>query len=125
MNTKTGTNINEAISLIRSGEIVAIPTETVYGLAGNGTDEKAIQKIFKAKKRPLSNPLILHFSNLDIYPICQKPPDTCKILAEHFWPGPLTLLLDKSEIIPDMVNAVTVELRFVPNQEMTFVIVKN
>ena len=64
MKTKTGTNIDEAISLLNTANIVAIPTETVYGLAANGLDEKAIQKIFKAKQRPLSNPLILHFKNL-------------------------------------------------------------
>ena len=111
MNTKTGTNINEAISLIRSGEIVAIPTETVYGLAGNGTDEKAIQKIFKAKKR-LSNPLILHFSNLEIYPNMSKTSRHMQKPSGTFLARTSTLLLDKSEIIPDMVNAGNVELRF-------------
>jgi len=119
--TKTGTNINEAISLLERGEIVAIPTETVYGLAGNGTDEKAIQKIYKAKKRPLSNPLILHFSNLEnLSNYVKKLPEHAKILAEQFWPGPLTLLLDKSDAIPDLVNSGNrrVAVR-IPKHEMT------
>lgn len=121
MKTKTGTNIDEAISLLNTANIVAIPTETVYGLAANGLDEKAIQKIFKAKQRPLSNPLILHFKNLkDLSKYVLKLPKSAEILAHHFWPGPLTLLLEKSNLIPDVVNAGKSRIAVrIPNHEMT------
>ena len=106
MKTRIGNNINEAIELLKNSELVAIPTETVYGLAANGLDEKAISKIFKAKKRPLSNPLILHFKDLDsLSNFVTELPLPAEKLAKQFWPGPLTLLLDKADHIPAILNS--------------------
>jgi len=87
--TEIGTNIERAAKLLYDSELVAIPTETVYGLAANGLDSKAVLKIFNAKKRPLSNPLILHFK--DIGSVAQytgELPESAQKLAQKFWPGP-------------------------------------
>ena len=96
----------EAAEIIRNGGLVAIPTETVYGLAANALDGKAVAKIFKAKGRPMDNPLIVHISRFEeIYPLVASVPDMAKALAKAYWPGPLTMILPKSEIIPDEVSA--------------------
>jgi L-threonylcarbamoyladenylate synthase len=101
-----GTDINKAITLLRQGELVAIPTETVYGLAGNALNPQAIVKIFEVKERPSFDPLIVHVPDLDhALKYIQTIPEQGKILAEKFWPGPLTLLLSKKEIIPDIVTS--------------------
>jgi L-threonylcarbamoyladenylate synthase len=106
VNTIIGTDIVHAAQLIKSGEVVAIPTETVYGLAANGINEHAIEKIFEAKGRPLSNPLILHFpNNQSITPYIVDFPVQLKKLASKFWPGPLTLLLNKSNLVPNIITA--------------------
>ena len=105
-NTETGTNIERAAKLLHDSELVAIPTETVYGLAANGLDSKAIMKIFNAKKRPLSNPLILHFKDIEsVAQYTGELPLAAQKLAHQFWPGPLTLLLDRRDQIPDIVNS--------------------
>lgn len=94
-----------AASLIRDGQVVAIPTETVYGLAANALDEMAVKKIFDAKKRPADNPLIVHiFHKEQAYPLCHWT-QTANVLADSFWPGPLTLLLRKKNNVPDIVTA--------------------
>jgi L-threonylcarbamoyladenylate synthase len=104
--TEVGSNLEKAIELLEKGEIVAIPTETVYGLAANGTNEHAIQKIFDAKERPISNPLILHFPNYEsILPYVVHFPEDLRKLAMTFWPGPLTVLLKKSELVPNLITA--------------------
>jgi L-threonylcarbamoyladenylate synthase len=104
--TEIGSELNIAITLLESGEIVAIPTETVYGLAANGTNETAIQKIFDAKERPRSNPLILHFPTIEgIIPYVTEFHEELRTLAEKFWPGPLTILLKKSELVPTLITA--------------------
>ena len=88
------------------GNVVAIPTETVYGLAANGLDTSAVIKIFEAKNRPFFDPLILHTSSLEkVKDLIRFFPDTAKVLAEKFWPGPMTLLLPKKNIIPDIVTS--------------------
>lgn len=95
-----------AKQLLDRGELVAIPTETVYGLAANGTSTEALEKIFKTKGRPVNNPLILHFKNLkSIHPFISEIHDDLERLALRFWPGPLTLLLPKSEKVVDIVTA--------------------
>lgn len=105
-NTRIGDDIDGAVQLLKKSELVAIPTETVYGLAANGLDPIAIAKIFKAKRRPLSNPLILHFKDLkSISKYITNLPIFAEKLAKEFWPGPLTLLLDKTDAIPDIVNS--------------------
>jgi len=125
--TGIGIDLNYATKLLNSGELVAIPTETVYGLAANGTNENAIQKIFEAKGRPKSNPLILHFPNIDtIYPFIEEFPKELKELADIFWPGPLTVLLNKSELVPDLITAGhnRVAVR-VPAHSVTLELLKN
>lgn len=103
--TKIGTDIDTAVSLLNANEIVAIPTETVYGLAGNALNEIAIAKIFDAKKRPFFNPLILHLVSINQIKEYAFLDDTSLQLAKHFMPGPFTLLLPKKNIVPDLVTA--------------------
>ncbi len=86
--------------------MVAIPTETVYGLAGNIYSEKAVKKIFSLKQRPFFNPLIVHLSSPDqLHKVVDSVPDKAKKLAERFWPGPLTLILKKKPEVPDLVTS--------------------
>jgi len=95
-----------AASLLRAGELVAIPTETVYGLAANALDETAVAKIFRAKGRPQDNPLIAHVADVEQARSFVKAwPFTAQRLAEAFWPGPLTFILQRSERIPEIVSA--------------------
>lgn len=119
-------NVDYAEYLLRKGELVAIPTETVYGLAANAFDEAAVNKIFETKKRPHFNPLIVHLkSGKDLSKVARNIPVQAKILAEAFWPGPLTLVLEKKPIIPDLVTGGknTVAVR-VPNHPLTLRLLK-
>ena len=114
-------DIQKAIDLLTNDELVAIPTETVYGLAGNIFSETAIQKIFDTKRRPSFNPLIVHIPNVDYLPnVVKSIPEKAKVLANHFWPGSMTLVLPKSEKIPNTITAGknTVAVR-VPNHPVT------
>ena len=93
--------ISEAAEILKQGGLVAFPTETVYGLGGNGLDKEAAKKIYAAKGRPSDNPLILHVSSIEeVYPLVKALPEKAKKLMETFWPGPLTLVLPKSDIVP-------------------------
>ena len=93
-------SINLAAKLIRSGEVVGVPTETVYGLAGDCRNPDAIRKIFEAKGRPADNPLIVHISSLEMLDgIVSKVPENAKKLAEAFWPGPLTIIMPKGKLV--------------------------
>lgn len=97
--------ILEAAELLKAGELVAIPTETVYGLAANALDENAVQKIFKAKGRPQDNPLIVHIAELEMLPpLVREIPDIAKRLAKKFWAGPLTMIFPKSDKIPSVTS---------------------
>ena len=97
--------IKEAAAILREGGIVAIPTETVYGLAGNALDGSVTKKIYKAKGRPSDNPLIVHISEYSQWaPLVKEIPEAARLLADRFWPGPLTVILPKSELIPDEVS---------------------
>ncbi|MCR5485142.1 MAG: threonylcarbamoyl-AMP synthase [Clostridiales bacterium] len=97
--------IDKAADIIKSGGVVAIPTETVYGLAANALCPEAVKKIFIAKGRPQDNPLIVHISRFDeIYPLVKDVPEKAIKLAEKFWPGPLTVILPKADVIPDVVT---------------------
>jgi L-threonylcarbamoyladenylate synthase len=101
-----GTSIATAAQLLSEGKLVAIPTETVYGLAGNALDTDAVVGIFEAKGRPRFDPLIVHvpsWENARRY--LRDAPSQAETLARNFWPGPLTLLLPKQEIIPDIVTS--------------------
>lgn len=92
--------------LIKEGEIVAFPTETVYGLGGNALDKTCVEKIYKAKGRPADNPLIVHISKVeDIYPLVKEFSERNKKVVEKFMPGPITLLFPKSDLVPTSVTA--------------------
>ncbi|MBK5244460.1 MAG: threonylcarbamoyl-AMP synthase [Eubacteriaceae bacterium] len=102
-------------ALIRNGETVVFPTETVYGLGANALDPEAVKKIFIAKGRPGDNPLIVHVSEIEaVDALVTHIPAKAKILMAAFWPGPLTLIMEKSELIPDEVSPGldTVAVRF-------------
>lgn len=101
-----GTDLSKAVNFLQQDELVAIPTETVYGLAGNAYSEKAVVKIFETKKRPSFDPLIVHTHSFSAAKdFLKEIPDTAYALAEKFWPGPLTLILPKNSRIPDLVSA--------------------
>ncbi len=98
--------IAAAAQLLKDGGIVAIPTETVYGLAASAYDDEAIKRVFKAKGRPQDNPLIVHIADLcDLENIVKELPERAKLLAERFWPGPLTMVLKRTEKIATSVSA--------------------
>ncbi|MBK7884179.1 MAG: threonylcarbamoyl-AMP synthase [Chitinophagaceae bacterium] len=106
MQTITGTDIELAKEFLCNGDLVAIPTETVYGLAANALDEDAVLKIFEVKNRPRFNPLIVHCANWEqMEKYVKNIPAKAEILAKKFCPGPLTFLFDKQDIIPDLVTA--------------------
>ena len=91
----------DAARLLKDGQVVGIPTETVYGLAGNAYSENAVKRIFEAKGRPQDNPLIVHISCFDeIYDLVSCVPGKAKKLADAYWPGPLTIILPKSDKVP-------------------------
>ena len=98
-------DISKAVKLLKAEELVAIPTETVYGLAGNIYSEKAIKAIFETKKRPFFNPLIVHIASIDqLTSTVEYIPKKAQLLAEAFWPGPITLVLKKKNTIPDLIT---------------------
>lgn len=116
-----GNDIDKAIQLLQAGELVAIPTETVYGLAANAFNSDAVASIFKAKNRPFFDPLIVHTNSIaNISGWVEDFPENAKILAKSFWPGPLTLVLKKKDSITDIVTAgnETVAIR-IPNHPIT------
>ncbi len=107
MNTQllnpTKENIEAAAQILRNGGLVGMPTETVYGLAANALDEKAVNSIFIAKGRPSDNPLIVHIScieEIEKYGLVREIPTSAKKLAQSFWPGPLTIIMPKGEAVP-------------------------
>ena len=119
-------DIQKAVQLLTEEQLVAIPTETVYGLAGNIFSEKAIKSIFSTKQRPFFNPLIVHISSVkSLNGLVTHVPDKAKLLAAAFWPGSMTLVLKKSNTIPDIITAGkdTVAVR-VPNHPVTLELLK-
>ena len=98
--------VHRAAELLRTGEVVALPTETVYGLAANALDEKAVAKIFQIKGRPAHNPIIIHVADNAMARNCVKDfSAAAEKLSKSFWPGPLTLVLPRAKNIPDVVTA--------------------
>lgn len=98
----TEETISLACELLKQGEVIAVPTETVYGLAGDCRNSSAIKKIFEAKGRPADNPLIVHISDMDMLSsLVNEIPEDAKILAEKFWPGPLTIIMPKGNGVCD------------------------
>src|SRR5262245_24816658 len=98
-------SISEAAAIIRSGGVVAFPTETVYGLGANALDAAAVQKIFELKGRPSTSPLIVHVASVDMARDIARWPEEADRLAQQWWPGPLTLVLPKKDAIPSIVTA--------------------
>lgn len=127
MFTNISDNISQAAHFLKIGKAVAIPTETVYGLAANIYNEQAIRSIFELKERPLNNPLIVHIHSFDqLEEIAVDIPGVAYQLAKTFWPGPLTLVLDKNPSIPDVItaNKPTVGIRM-PNHPVTLELLKS
>lgn len=103
---ESGTDLDRAEALLRAGEVVAIPTETVYGLAANAFDTAAVIKVFGVKQRPSFDPLIVHIARPgDIHLVAQELPPGAQALMDAFWPGPLTLVLPKRPEVPDVVTS--------------------
>ena len=120
------TSVSEAARLLKEGEVVAIPTETVYGLAGNAFEPKALAKIFAAKERPTFDPLIVHIADIaQLSDIAKDIPDSAYKLAEAYWPGPMTIILPKKDCIPDLCTSAlpSVAVRF-PSHPIAQAIIK-
>lgn len=99
-------DIQLAVDCLDRNDVVGMPTETVYGLAGNAFSEQAVRKIFEVKQRPAFNPLIVHISSAaDLDTVATDIPEAALVLTRHFWPGPLTVVLKKKSCIPDLVTA--------------------
>src|ERR1700733_14325733 len=98
--------VQRAAELLRAGRLVAFPTETVYGLGANALDEAAVRRIFDAKGRPFSSPLIVHVASIEMArDLASEWPEKGELLAKRFWPGPLTIIVPKSSRVPDLVTA--------------------
>ncbi|GHV14828.1 threonylcarbamoyl-AMP synthase [Fibrobacterales bacterium] len=119
-------SIEESAQILADGGIVAIPTETVYGLAGNAFNEKAVARIFAAKERPFFDPLIVHITDIaDLELLAESVPKNALLLAEKFWAGPLTLILPKKKSVPDLTTGglPTVAVRM-PKKQIAIDIIK-
>ena len=121
MKTEIGADISTAADYLSNGELVAIPTETVYGLAANALHEDAVLKIYAAKNRPQFNPLIMHVASFEqAKEYIKDIPAEAEQLATAFWPGPLTILFNKKENVPDLVTAGSKRVAIrVPNHALT------
>ena len=117
--------IIEAANIIKNNGTVVFPTETVYGLGANALSSEAVSKIFEAKGRPQDNPLIVHVANKDISGLVLNIPEVAKELINKFWPGPLTIILEKNNIIPDVTSAglSTIGIRM-PNNEIALKLIE-
>jgi L-threonylcarbamoyladenylate synthase len=126
MTTKTGTDIAEAARLLQEGNLVAIPTETVYGLAANALNEDAVLKIYEVKQRPQFNPLIVHVASFEqAKQLVTHIPYKAQLLADAYWPGPLTLLFEKKQIVPDLVTAGSNKVAVrIPDHPLTLALLK-
>lgn len=118
--------IKIAARFIREGKLVAFPTETVYGLGADALNENAVKRIFEAKGRPPDNPLIIHIAEFEqVYELASEVPEKAKILAEKFWPGPLTIVLPKGDKVPYATTGglETVAIRM-PAHEISLALIK-
>lgn len=119
-------NLKKAVEILTQNNLVAIPTETVYGLAGNIYSDEAVLKIFEMKKRPLLNPLIVHIHDIkQLEELTSYIPEKARLLVSSFWPGPLTLVLKKNLCVPDLITAGkdTVAIRM-PNHPVTLALLE-
>lgn len=121
MNSKIGNDVVFASNILKTGGLVAIPTETVYGLAANALNEDAVINIFKAKKRPLFDPLIMHFASIhQMENYCDEIPDKARLIAKQFSPGPITFLLPKKTNVPDLITSGLPKVAVrIPNHPLT------
>lgn len=127
MITTIGHDLSHVIALLQEGNVVALPTETVYGLAADANNDEAILKIFSAKNRPSTNPLILHFATLEqAYPYVSNFPVIFNELANHFCPGPLTFIVPRSSLVSDLVTGgqSSVAIRF-PDHPLFVKLIEN
>ncbi|MDI6737915.1 MAG: L-threonylcarbamoyladenylate synthase [Nanoarchaeota archaeon] len=118
--------VKQAAVIIKEGGLVAFPTETVYGLGADALNPKAVAKIFEAKGRPADNPLIAHIADKkDVYRLAKEVPKEAELLMKEFWPGPLTIILKKSNLVPDIVTAGldTVAIRM-PSHKVALALIK-
>jgi len=118
--------IQIAANTIKNGGLVAFPTETVYGLGADALNPEAVAKIFEAKERPPDNPIIVHIADKqDVYKLAREVPSSAKRLIEKFWPGPLTLILKRSSIVPDItvVGLDTIAIRM-PSNKVALALIK-
>src|ERR1035438_7332755 len=105
-NSKADDVLGRAVQLLRAGGLVALPTETVYGLGANALDAAAVRRIFEAKQRPAWDPIIVHIADVAMLEgLVEEVPEAARRLIETFWPGPLTLLLPRTAAVPDAVTA--------------------
>lgn len=126
MSFPTSEQIDRAAAVIRNGGLVAFPTETVYGLGANALDPGAVERIYQAKRRPATSPLIIHVASFDMArQLSSRWPETAERLAHHFWPGPLTVVVPKHPRIPDIVTAglPTVGLRM-PDHSLALALIR-
>lgn len=124
---RIGTDIILAAEILKRGGLVAVPTETVYGLAGNALNANAVARIFEAKQRPSFDPLIIHCASVEqIRHYVTHFPEVAETIATRFWPGPLTLILPKKDIIPDLVTSGLPTAGFrVPDHPQTLSLLRN
>jgi len=118
--------IRAAAKVVKDGGLVAFPTETVYGLGADALNPEAVKKIFEVKGRPSDNPLIVHVASIEeVYPLVKEVPEKAEKLMKKFWPGPLTLVLKKKSIVPDIVTAGmdTVAIRM-PDNEIALAMIR-
>lgn len=119
-------NVNEAVTALQHGELVVLPTETLYGLAADGLNDQAIEKLYEVKRRPKNNPIMLQIGDLAMLKdVVVDVPDSAKKLIEAFWPGPLTLVLTKLPTISTILSAGTDTIGVrMPDQALTLEILK-
>ncbi len=127
MKTKIGNDVWIAKTFLEQGELVSIPTETVYGLAGNALNENAIAKIYEVKNRPRFNPLILHVGSIsELRKYVLALPSPLEHIMDKFMPGPLTILLPKSSLVSDIVTAGSSKVAIrIPNHPLTLELLRN
>ena len=120
-------NLQKAKKIIDNNNVIGLPTETVYGLAANAYSNKSVKKIFKLKKRPKNDPLICHVNSLDkVKKYVKNVPENAQILAEKFWPGPLTIIFEKNNLIPDITTSNLTSVAFrVPQKTITLKVLEN
>jgi L-threonylcarbamoyladenylate synthase len=121
-----GTDIQAAIQYLSQGAVVAIPTETVYGLAANALDINAVTRVFEVKNRPSFDPLIVHIADINaLDSLVLSTPEPLMQLAQRFWPGPLTLLLPKKALVPDLVTSGSERVAIrIPNHPLTLALLQ-